>query len=144
MPVNYPPTTFHFEVAWGGSRLAFTDCSGLNFTTEMAEYRDGNTPDYHTVKIPGMHKFGNITLKRGIQVGDNELFQWMSATNLNKPERRTLTVSLLDETHAPIIVYTLENCWVTKFDGITFKSTGNDLAIESVELVTEKWTVAHV
>src|SRR5687767_2193564 len=125
MPTTYPVTTFHFQVEGAGDRIGFTDCSGLNFTVEPWEYRDGVSPDYHTIKGPGMHKFGNITLKRGIFVGDNTLFQWLSSVNLNKPDRRTLTISLLDETHSAIVVYTCQNCWPTKFDGVTFKSTGN-------------------
>lgn len=141
MSAIYPVPTFHFQVEWGGDRIGFTDCSGLKFTVEAIEYRDGDSPNYHPIKLAGMHKFANITLKRGIFIGDNQLFQWFSAVNLSNPERRTLTISLLDETHAPVLVYTCLNCWPVSFDGVSFKSTGNELAIESVEIACESYTV---
>jgi phage tail-like protein len=141
MPTTYPVPVFHFSVEGAGDRIGFTEVSGLNFTVEPIEYRDGDSPEYHVTKLSGMHKFGNITLKRGIFTGNNQLFEWLSAVNLSKPDRRTITIKLLDETHAPIITYTLNNAWPTKFDGVSFKSTGNELAIESVELVAESWLV---
>lgn len=142
MPTTYPVPTFHFQVEWNGSRIGFTDASGLNFTRDVIEYRDGNSPEYSPLKLAGMIKYGNVTLKRGINIGDNELFEWFASTNLSKPDRRTVTISLLDETHAPILVYTCLNCWPLKFDGVTLKSTGTELAIESVELAIESYTVS--
>lgn len=141
MATTYPVPVFHFQVEWGGARIGFTDVTGLNFTVEPIEYRDGNSPEYHTIKLTGMHKFGNITLKRGIFTGDNELYKWLSAVKLSKPDRRTLTIKLLDETHNPILTYTCLNCFPTKFDGVSFKSTGNELAVESAEICVESWTV---
>ncbi|HTL83237.1 MAG TPA: phage tail protein [Bacteroidia bacterium] len=142
MPTTYPVPVFHFQVEGAGARIGFTEVSGLNFTVEPIEYRDGNSPDYHVTKYSGMHKFGNITLKRGIFTGNNDLFLWLTSVNLSKPDRRTITIKLLDETHAPIVTYTVNNAWPTKFDGISFKSTGNETAIESVELVCESWLVS--
>ena len=138
---NYPVPVFHFLVEWGGTRVGFTEVSGLSFTVDPIEYREGNSPNYHPTKMSGMHKFGNITLKRGTFKGDNELFQWLNAVNLNKPDRRTITIKLLDETHNPIFTWTVLNAWPTKVDGVSFKSTGNEVAMDSCELVCESWSV---
>lgn len=142
MPATYPVPVFHFQVKWGGDRIGFSDVSGLNFTRDVIEYRDGSSPEYHPEKITGMEKFGNITLKRGIFEGDNQLFQWFSAVNLSKPDRRTLTIDLLNEEHEPILTYTLIDAFPCKFDGVAFKSTGTELAIESVEVCVRSWSVA--
>ena len=74
---TYPLPKFHYQVQWGGSRLGFTEVTGLSVENELIEYREGNSPEYSKIKMPGMQKFGNITLKRGTFKSDNE-FTWKS------------------------------------------------------------------
>ena len=62
---NYPIPKFHFQVEWGGTKSGFTEVTGLEVSTEVIEYRHGASPEYHKVKMPGMQKFSNITMKRG-------------------------------------------------------------------------------
>ena len=143
MATTYPIPVFHFSVEGAGARIGFTEVSGLKFSVDPIEYRDGNSPEYHVTKYSGMHKFSNITLKRGIFVGNNDLFIWLTNVNLSKPDRRTITIKLLDETHAPVVTYTCNNCFPIGFDGVSFKSTGNETAVESIEIVCESWTVAN-
>ena len=73
---DYPLSKFHFQVEWGGSKIGFTEASGLDIETEVIEYRDGASPEYHKIKMPGMRKFSNITLKRGYFQSDNEFYIW--------------------------------------------------------------------
>ncbi|HSM46524.1 MAG TPA: phage tail protein, partial [Draconibacterium sp.] len=93
---NYPLPKFHFRVEWGGSKIGFTEVTGLNIENEMIEYRDGSSPEYHKVKMPGLQKYGNITLKRGMFNGDNEFFQWLNTVSLSKVERRDVSIALLN------------------------------------------------
>ena len=76
-------------------------------------------------------------MKRGITKGDNELFHWFNTVSLNKIERRDLTISLLNESHEPVVVWKVRNAWPSKVDGPTLNSTGNEVAIETVELAHE-------
>ena len=69
---DYPLPKFHFQVQWGGTRIGFTEISGLDVETEVIEYRDGASPEYSKMKIPGMQKFGNVTMKRGGFGADSE------------------------------------------------------------------------
>jgi phage tail-like protein len=92
---DYPLPKFHFQVDWGGTRIGFTEVTGLGTETEVIEYRDGANPGYSKQKIPGMQKFGNITLKRGVFASDNEYFAWWNTVSLNTIERRDVTVSLI-------------------------------------------------
>ena len=94
---DYPLPKFHFQVEWGGARIGFTEVSGLDVETEIIEYRDGSRPEYTTSKIPGMQKYGNITLKRGVFASDNEYYNWWNTVSLNTIERRDITVSLLND-----------------------------------------------
>ena len=56
MDPNYPLPKFHFSVEWGGKRIGFTEASGLDAETEVIEYREGSSPEYSKVKMPGMQK----------------------------------------------------------------------------------------
>ena len=102
---EYPLPKFHFQVDWGGTKIGFSEVTGLDVETEIIEYRDGASPDYSKVKMPGMQKYANLTLKRGLFASDNEFYEWWNTVSLNKIERRDLTVSLLNESHEPVMVY---------------------------------------
>ncbi len=69
----YPLPSFHFSVDWGSTQLAFSEVTGLNVEVQGIEYRDGLSPEFSTVKMPGLKKYGNITLKRGVFASDNEI-----------------------------------------------------------------------
>lgn len=137
MPAVYPLPAFHFTVEWGGTRLGFTEVSGLTQENQAIEYRDGSFPEYSSIKMPGLRKFSNITLKRGIVAADNEFFAWLSTVKLNKVERRDLVVSLLNENHEPVMVWKVQNAFPVKVEGPALKSTGNEVAIESIEIAHE-------
>lgn len=134
---NYPLSKFHFQVEWGGTKIGFTEVSGLDLETEMIEYRHGASPEYHKTRMPGMQKFSNITLKRGTFVSDNEFYAWYNTVQLNKIERRDLTISLLNEEHEPVIVWKVKSAWPIKVQSTDLKADGNEVAIESIELVHE-------
>ncbi len=137
MATNYPLVKFHFQVEWGGTKLGFTEVSGLDVETEVVEYRHGASPEYSKTKMPGMQKYSNITLKRGTFAADNEYFIWWNSVKLNTIERRDITISLLNEEHAPVIVWKVKNAWPTKVQSTDLKADGSEVAIESIEIVHE-------
>jgi phage tail-like protein len=137
MATKYPLPVFHFRVEWGGTSISFSEVSGLNMETQVIEYRDGLSPDYSTVKMPGMQKYGNITLKRGAMQGDNEFYTWWNTHQLNTIERRDISISLLNEKHEPVIVWKVRNAFPVKVDGGSLKATGNEVSIETLELAHE-------
>jgi phage tail-like protein len=134
---NYPIPVFHFRVEWGGNNVGFSEASGLSQELQVIEYRDGASPDYSTIKMPGLHKYSNITLKRGISKGDNEFFKWLNTVKLNTIERRDLTISLLNENHEPVMVWKAHNAFPVKVEGPGLKASGNEVAIESIEITHE-------
>ena len=85
---TYPLPKFHYQVQWGGSRLGFTEVTGLSVENELIEYREGNSPEYSKIKMPGMQKYGNITLKRGTFKSDNEFYKWWNSKSLGKIDSR--------------------------------------------------------
>jgi phage tail-like protein len=140
---EYPLPKFHFRVEWGGARIGFTEVSGFDITTDVIEYRDGASPEYSKIKMPGQRKFSNITLKRGTFQGDNQFYSWFNTVNLNKIERRDLTISLLNENHEPVVVWKVKNAWPTKITPTDLKADGNDIAIETLELAHEGLTIQN-
>lgn len=141
MAIAYPITAFHFEVDWGGSSGSFTEVSGLTRETELIEYRTGDMKEYSKVKMPGMQKYSNLTLKRGIVPADNEFMAWLTQTKMNKPERRDITVKLLNEEHVPVATWVAKNCFPIKVEGPGLKADGNEVAIESIEIAHEGITL---
>lgn len=149
---DYPIPKFHFQVEWGEDfRIGFTEVSGLDFETEVIEYREGNSKKYNKTKQPGLTKFSNITLKRGTFEGDFDFFKEWRKTYLfqegNKTGsqyRRTVTIKLLNESHEPIITWKLLNAWPSKIQSTDLKADGNEVAIETMELVHEGLEIMNV
>ncbi len=139
----YPLPVFHFKVEWGGTNIGFSEVSGLNLETQVIEYRDGASPEYSVKKMPGIPKYGNITLKRGITKSDNEFYQWLNTTKLNTVERRDIIINLLNEEHEPVMTWKIVNAFPVKVEGPGLKATGNEVAIESIELAHEGLTIEN-
>lgn len=145
-----PLPVFHFRVSWGGvdpegelEEVAFAEVSGLNIENQVIEYRHGARTDYGAVKIPGIPKYGNITMKKGIVPKDNKFFEWMYTIKLNKVVRKTLMISLLDETHQPVMTWKATNAFPVKIEGPSLKATGNEVAIESIEVAHEGLSIEN-
>lgn len=137
MATSYPLPKFHFQVSWGGERIGFTEVSGLDKQVEAIEYREGNSPVYSKIKMPGMHKYSNITLKRGSIAKDNAFFIWINEISLNTVKRRDIVISLLNELHEPVMVWKAINAFPVKVQASDLKSDGNEVAIETIELAHE-------
>ena len=137
MASNYPLPVFHFQVQWGGTRIGFSEVTGLTQENQVIEYREGSSPVFSSTKMPGLHKFSNITLKRGVIPGDNEFFSWLNTIRMNNVERRDLVISLLNEEHSPVMSWIARNAFPVKIEGPQLKAMGNEVAIESIELAHE-------
>ena len=137
---TWPLPKFRFEVDFGdklNSKVSFQEVSGLDKETQVLEYRHSNKPLYSTIKMPGIAKFGNITMKKGL-IGNNKSFwDWYQQIQMNTIKRRTVTIRLLDETGNTAMEWQLINAWPTKITGTDLKSDGNEVAIETVEFAHE-------
>jgi phage tail-like protein len=135
---DYALPHFHFQVDWGGAKLAFSVVSGLKDETEAIEYRDGHSKVFSVVKMPGIKKHSDVTLKRGIFNGTNDGFHnWWKSIQLNKAERCDMTISLLDETSKLVKVWKIKGVWPLAIDSPVINSTGSEVAIESITIANE-------
>lgn len=91
--------------------------------------------------MPGMGK-GNVTMRKGIFINDTALWSWLNQINMNMIARLTVAVSLMDETGAPQMVWTLNNAYPIKVTGTELKAEGDEVAVESVEIAFETIVVS--
>lgn len=131
-----PYRGYHFRIEIDGiDRGGFRECSGLDSTQDPIEYREG-TEGLTARKLPGLNKYSNISLKRGI-TDDATLWEWRKKAIDGTVERKTGSIIHLDETGQDKARYNFTNGWPTKYTGPTFNATGNEVAIETLEIAHE-------
>jgi phage tail-like protein len=136
-----PYRAYNFLVEIDGiTRAGFRECSGLDSTQDPIDYREGGEA-IHVRKLPGLVKYSNISLKRGI-TDDAEMWEWRKKAMDGKVERKNGSIILLDDTGAEKLRWNFVEGWPTKWTGPTFNATGNEVAIETLEIVHEGVTKA--
>jgi len=138
----------HDEIEIGG----FMEVSGLDAENAVIEYREGSDQSQSSGnfvrKQPGLERYPNVTMRRGIT---GSLKLW---TELRKPIRDaeegpqfaddinptspSIRVDLQDEAHNTVQSWILQNAWVSKLSGPSLNAKGNEIAIESIEVVCER------
>ncbi|EGV18811.1 phage tail protein [Thiocapsa marina] len=137
----WPLPKFYFSVSVSGDVAQFHEVSGLDMEAQVIEYRHGDSKEFAPVKMPGLKKFSNVTLKKGVFAADNKFFDWINEIRLNTIARRDVVIALLNEAQQPVQVWSLKQAWPTKIVGTDFKSDANEAAIETLELAHEGLTV---
>ncbi|HEX8140087.1 MAG TPA: phage tail protein [Pyrinomonadaceae bacterium] len=134
---NDPFASFNFTLEFDNVVIAgFSECTGLNSEQNVIEYREGNesiTPR----KLPGLTKFGNITLKRGVVLDFNEFFTWRKTVMDGDITRKTVAIALHNEKHDEVTRWTLHRAWPSKYTGPDLKASANEVAVESIEIAHE-------
>jgi phage tail-like protein len=115
----------------------FSDVSGLSTEITMMDYRVGNAKENHVIKVAGMNKQGDVTFKRGM-VGAKNFWDWIKATRSSPNERRTLTITLLDEQRNPVMSWQLKGAQPSKYSPpVLAAKGGSDVAMEELVVVSE-------
>ncbi|MBC6608765.1 phage tail protein [Hymenobacter sp. BT188] len=138
MAQEYPLPRFHFQVDWGGAKMSFTEVTGLSMQVQVIEYRHSDSRDFSTLKMPGLSKNENVTMKRGKFEGDFDFNQWLSdITNERVNGRRDVVIRLLNEKHEPVAAWSATRCFPVKVTAPDLKSDANEVAVESIEIAHE-------
>ena len=136
-----PFSAQHFRVEISGLTAAgFVSCSGLAAETEVIDYRLGNDKAPMR-KLPGIHKFANVTLKRGY-TADRQLWDWYKGVLDGSVQRRSISIVLMDDAGTDLLRWNVHNAWPTKYEGPTLNASGNDIAMETIELAHEGFELA--
>jgi len=133
-PRRDPYRQFNFVVEINGVALGgFAEVTGLNTDINAVDDRAGRAAPPGVRALPGLRKQAHITLQRGA-ANRQALFEWHANDAAN---RRGATIVLLDAAHQPAARWHLANAWISKIVGPSLNATGNDVAIESLELTHE-------
>lgn len=134
----WPVPKFHFKATIGDKgEIAFQEVSGLDTEYDIIEYRAGNSVDFSTVKMPGLRKGSDVTLKKGMFKDDTALYDYFNETKMNTIARQTVTIQLLDEEHNPMFTWTLKNAFPMKVSGTDLNAQNSEIAVEEIVLAHE-------
>ncbi|MFG6331080.1 MAG: phage tail protein [Lachnospiraceae bacterium] len=135
----YPHGKFRYKVEIDGLDAGgFSEVTGFDASIDVMEYREGDmvqTP----MKIPGLKKYGNITLKQGL-ADSMVLYEWMTSGVNGEVDRKTITITLLDDEEAPAASWQVINAWPMHYTAPDFNATSSEVAIETLEIAHEGMT----
>jgi phage tail-like protein len=138
---NDPFLAFNFQVDIDGITVAgFSECSGLTSESDHVEYRTG-AEDITVRKLPALVKYSNVVCKRGYTTA-TELWQWRAKVVAGQVDRRSGSVTLLDENRQPALKWNFFNAWPGKLEGPAFNAKNNEVAIETLEIIVERLVLA--
>jgi phage tail-like protein len=136
-----PSAAFNFTLDIDGlaGSYGFAECSGANTEQDVIEYREGNM-DFEVVKLPGLKKSGDITLKRGFTT-NREVWDWRRAVLEGMVIRRTGHIVLNDEAGKPALRWKFTNAWPKQYSAPSPSGTATEIAIEELVLVVESFEI---
>lgn len=153
----YPLTKMNFlvHVDQVDGSAAFSEVTGIEATVDVIEFRQGNAHSLSPVKIPGLVKHGNVTLKMGYTL-DSAFKTWIqecvSSTRGMMP-RYTVTIEMIDinggspqqlsNTVTGTRIWQLSNAWVAKYQAPDLNALQSEVAIETVEIAYEELTIPN-
>ena len=159
----YPLTKMNFivTVSDGSStntaRAAFSEVTGVEATVDVIEFRQGNSESLSPVKVPGLVKHGNVTLKFGYTL-NNGFKEWVTKCVSSTREglyRADVTIELIDITtqdspkdlklnvSGSANTWVLKNAWVTKYTAPDLNAMQSEIAMESVEIAYETLVIPN-
>ena len=139
-----PYVQFNFLVDLGtgtseGSDAGFQECSNIGMEVTVAEYRNGNSKENSVMKVTGLNKSTDVTLKRGV-IGSLTLYNWLNdIRNGNQNALRTVVVKLQNEDHTDVVLtWKLLRARIIKHVSGPLNAKGTDVAMEELTLAYER------
>ena len=132
-----PYVSYNFSVEFSGMQAAaFTECVLPVASIEVIEYREGTDKMENIHKLPGLVRYGNLVLKRGL-ANSMVLWDWFSSFATGTGTPQSVKVTLLDSGRVPVIIWEFSNAWPVKYESLPLGAKTNALAIETLELAVE-------
>ncbi len=142
---TYPLPTYHYQVEIDGMNpAAFSEVSGLSIEVKAITYRDGLSAIQGAKHMPGIPEPAKVTLKKGVLLGDSQLYEWINSIRVTTIDKKDMTISLMDEkSEVPLVTWKVKNAFPTKMDAPSFNATSNEVAIETLELMADDIKVEY-
>jgi phage tail-like protein len=133
-PVTDPYLVSNFRVEIDGvTSASFSEVVGLDVSIDVVDYRTGTSPQSTAEKLPGLARYQNITLKRGL-TQNADLWNWVKDILNGVADKRNLAIVLQDAQHNEVLRWNVRNGWPCKWSGPVLNAASNDIAIESIEI----------
>lgn len=141
----WPMPKFRFEVDFGTNLkgILFQEVSGMDTENQIIEYRKSNSPFFSIGKMPGVKKYGNVTMKKGVFLNDNAFQDWCKQITMGNIKKETVLIKLLDENGKVTMQWTLINAWLTKITGTDLKDDGNEATVDTIEIAHEQLIISN-
>lgn len=139
MAQTNPFRNFRFLVDIGGITAAgFADATIPDMTVAPVNYREGDDQNFGH-KLSGLTTYGNISLKRGM-TDSTELYEWHQQVIDSGAEgaRKSFSLILTNEVGDETARWNVIDAWPTKYDASDMSAKGNDVVIETLDLVCEE------
>lgn len=143
-PRDRPYVQFNFLVNLGngnteGAQAGFQELSGIGMEVTVSEYRVGNSKENSVMKITGMNKSTDVTMKRGV-IGSLDLYEWLhQIRNGDQTAKRDVTIQLQNEDHTAVVqTWKLLRACIIKHTSGPFNAKGTDVAMEELVLAYER------
>ena len=139
---EHPYGRFVFQVDFGVADPGsvdggFEEVGPISAGIEVIEYRAGNDKLNTFRKLPGLHRVHDVALKRGV-IGSTTLFTWFRSGTLGQPDRRDVTIRLMNEDHTDVVfTWRLLRAWPVKYVVPSLSASSSDVAIEELVLTCE-------
>ena len=135
---NDPYRNFRYRVEIDGIQQAgFSEVLMPDSTADVIEYREGNEANPATVrKLPGLTRYGNLTLKWGI-TDSTDLYSWHKDVLNGNIERKNISVTVMDEEGNDKCRWDFIQAWPTRYEPPDLAAKENEVAIETLEIVHE-------
>jgi phage tail-like protein len=136
-PRTDPYPGFNFQVEIDGiARAAFREVSGLAGSVDVIEYREGADRVLSVRKLPGLVRYANVTLRRGI-TDSRELWEWWKGVASGKADRRAVRIVLLDREGTAVRQWALVDAWPVRYEVSVLDAERGEVAVEALELAHE-------
>lgn len=135
----YPHGRFRYKVEIDGLDAGgFSEVTGFDLSIDVMEYREGDSVQT-PMKMPGLRRYSNIVLKQGL-ADSMVLYDWITTGVDGAVERKTITITLLDEEESPAASWQVINAWPMRYTAPSFDANASEVAIESLEIAHEGMT----
>jgi len=136
-----PLRKFRFRLEIDGlEQAAFSEVTIGDLASDPIEYREGDEARLTVRKLSGLTKFANVTLKWGV-TDSIELADWhqlvVGGATVLDDIRKTVVIRVQNEAGEDKAAFEVTRAWPCKYDPTDLNGTGNEVAIDTLELANE-------
>ena len=135
VPDSYPGSNFRVEIS-GITTASFSEILGLDLSIDIVDYRTGAALQSTAERLPGLVRYENITLKRGM-TQNTDLWNWVKNILNGVSDKRSMAIVLQDAQRNDVVTWNVVNSWPCRWSGPVLKAGSSEIAFESVEICHE-------